>query len=517
MNKFFILLVSVMLLSSIKASGQRPIWDTITFEEVDEYHFNASAANCSGGHGYYKYLCVNNTLLDHLWSAYLNVLRNSLNPGGQMSLDYFYQQYPELATGSTGRHITGQEYFAIEPMMVVGLAVCPTVVSDRESLLKLTASPLYTHYGEWVHVVDTTMASRLTEYVQLYTIEGGQPQFQAEGAWRWENPHRYMLFTNWYDVDYYRYSDRVHLYEDTTYVPLYEAMFDSGILLAGKSYMLAGTHNNNGAVWAEVCSDTTYSVPTICFEHSPTAYSCYIRNYTSHCMVNRWIKYDTLPWWNYNANHLCIDINIFPILDTLFGAPCAAVTRLQTVEVDSLWATLMWSADARHHAWEVAYRPADDSLASDRVVTVSVPTVMLTDLTPGTAYNVRVRGLCDIENYSPWSDTLQFVTTFTPYTPPDTTPDTVPYIRPHTLDLPSIGNLDRYTRIMPNPAHDVVNVLSSYQLKSVAVYDLTGRQLLEQPAEGLTTTVNVAALPRGTYILAIRTLQGTATKKLILK
>ena len=70
---------------------------------------------------------------------------------------------------------------------------------------------------------------------------------------------------------------------------------------------------------------------------------------------------------------------------------------------------------------------------------------------------------------------------------------------------------------MPNPAHDVVNVLSSYQLKSVAVYDLTGRQLLEQPADGMTATVDVSSLPRGTYILAIRTLQGVATKRLLVE
>ena len=31
----------------------------------------------------------------------------------------------------------------------------------------------------------------------------------------------------------------------------------------------------------------------------------------------------------------------------------------------------------------------------------------------------------------------------------------------------------------------------------------------------MTAMVNVAALPRGTYILAIRTLQGVATKKLL--
>ena len=55
--------------------------------------------------------------------------------------------------------------------------------------------------------------------------------------------------------------------------------------------------------------------------------------------------------------------------------------------------------------------PADDSLASVSVVTVSVPTMTLMSLTPGTAYSVRVRGLCDIGNCSPWSNTLQFATT----------------------------------------------------------------------------------------------------------
>ena len=45
--------------------------------------------------------------------------------------------------------------------------------------------------------------------------------------------------------------------------------------------------------------------------------------------------------------------------------------------------------------------PADDSLASVSVVTVSVPTMTLMSLTSGTAYSVRVRGLCDIGNCSP--------------------------------------------------------------------------------------------------------------------
>ena len=424
-----------------------------------------------------------------------------LYPNGQWSDFYeFYQAYPDIGMYG-GRHITGQEFACNDDLMVRGLAVCPTIFTDVPHLIHISAP----YVNTLSQVVDTTIAGRETEYVQLYTIEGGLPQLQAEGAWRWEDAHRYMYFPHHMDDSLRPIT-----------VPLYETLFDSSILISGKNFMLAGTHNNNG-----VALSVTTSESLACWEHYPTAYSI---SFVGVCMGPNqsvwWCRYDTVPWmlpYSRMEAQEALAINIFPILDTLFNTPCAAVTGLQTVEVDSLWATLMWSADARHLEWEVAYRPADDSLASDSVVTVSVPTVTLTGLTPGTAYSVRVRGLCDacVENYSPWSDTLQFVTTFTPYIPPDTTPDTLPHITPfHPL---GVGNLDRFTRIMPNPAHDVVSILSSYQLRSVAVYDLTGRQLLEQPADGMTATVNVSVLPRGTYILAIRTLQGVATKRLILK
>ena len=56
-------------------------------------------------------------------------------------------------------------------------------------------------------------------------------------------------------------------------------------------------------------------------------------------------------------NSYLMDINNLPIQDTLFGTSCEVATGLQTVEVDSLWVTLMWSVDARQHEWEVAYPP----------------------------------------------------------------------------------------------------------------------------------------------------------------
>ena len=511
-----IILILVVLLCGIHVDAQRPLGDTVYFKINRDYIYDSFSYQNAAYHRLDAMYAIE---IDIPFVTYkLTVLRYLLWTGGQENL---WNLYPDMAVRNAGRHIRGQEIAApTEDLMIIGLAVCPVVLSEADDLSQLNCEPYIFPYtgplipSDYVHAVDTTTAGRLTEYVQLYTIEGGEPQFQAESAWRIEDPHRYMCFPNRLNCDIYDSPIVIH---EPVVVPLYEAMFDTGVYIEANksSIMVAGTHNNNAAVWSMVACDTVYSTPTICYEHSLTAYSVIYDTLFTHAYgtpIRDWIRYDTLPWYDMsNYDRVITMMNIFPILDTLFGTPCAMVTGLQTVEVDSLWATLMWSADARHQEWEVKYRPTEDSLACDSVVTVNVPTVTLTGLTPGTAYSVRVRGLCDvcIENYSPWCDTLQFVTL---YTPPDTTPDTLPYIRPHTL---GIGNLDRYTRIMPNPARDVVNVLSSYQLQGVAVYDLTGRQLLILPADGMTAIVNISTLPRGTYILAIRTLQGVATKKLL--
>ena len=420
-----------------------------------------------------------------------------------------------------GRHISGQEYpLPDEDMVIIGLAVCPTVLSTAEELKNISCMPYIVPPSwplEWIHCVDTTLAGRETEYVQLYTIEGGVPQLRGEGAWRLEHPHRYMYFPN---TMYYTTSGLVVGHEPLI-VPLYEVMFDTAVYFEAdksSSIMVAGTYYNNGAVWSSVASDTVFGTPKICYEHSVTTYSTcrdtLFTVYPHNSIMQTWVKQDTLPWQSFRIfPNSSMTWNIFPILDTMFGKPCAAVSNLQAVEVDTLWATVMWSADARHHYWEVEYCATGLPPDSVRVVTVDVPTATLTGLEPGTEYSVVVRGQCDIyiDNYSPWCDTLLFTT------PQDTVADTLPYITPYTLGVRDLGNLDRFTRIMPNPAREAVSVLSSYRLESVAVYDLAGRRLIEQPAEGLAATLDVSALPKGVYVVAIRTLQGVATKKLVVE
>ena len=202
-------------------------------------------------------------------------------------------------------------------------------------------------------------------------------------------------------------------------------------------------------------------------------------------------------------------LNIFPILDTIWGSPCMPVTGMQCMGLDSTSATVIWSADERHQRWEVRCWAADSTLGEDTVQTVTLNRATLSPLRPGTEYRVSVRGLCEGNNYSPWCDTLLIVT------PEDTT--AVDPFRPDTIIILGTreGNLDHFTRMMPNPADGRVSVFSSYRLKSVSVYDLGGRCLIEQDAEGLFATVDVSGLPRGVYMVAIHTQQGVAGKRLV--
>ena len=304
-------------------------------------------------------------------------------------------------------------------------------------------------------------------------------------------------------------------------------MFDTPVYVEKPvNYMIAATHNNNDGEWITTYSaDSARILYLFRFYHYLTSYVYCNDESTSSInpflhpdtMLYMWCKKDPLPWREWGLRMVRNAFIFFPILDTLYGTPCAAVSDVRTAEVDSTWMTLMWNADGRHHLWEVEYGAQDsvycDTVVAtyDTVVTTLVPTAMLSGLMPGTGYSVRVRGLCDQDNWSPWSDTLWVVT------PRDTTADTLSGIDStviHHLDIARQGNLERFTRIMPNPAGGQVQVISSYRLEKVTVFDLNGRKVLEQESDGIVTSFDVRDLPSGTYIVAVHTLQGVATKKL---
>lgn len=72
--------------------------------------------------------------------------------------------------------------------------------------------------------------------------------------------------------------------------------------------------------------------------------------------------------------------------------------------------------------------------------------------------------------------------------------------------------------LYPNPASDVLNIKATGEIKSVKLYDIVGRCVLAQECGGMTeTTINVAQLISGNYIVAVETEITTVNKKLIIK
>ena len=86
-----------------------------------------------------------------------------------------------------------------------------------------------------------------------------------------------------------------------------------------------------------------------------------------------------------------------------------------------------------------------------------------------------------------------------------------------TTGIASPQLLGRYVSVVPNPAADKAQVLSSFGLREVEVYDAGGVCVLRRRLTGYTADLDVSALPAGAYLVRVATLSGTVTKKLVVQ
>jgi lysyl endopeptidase len=69
--------------------------------------------------------------------------------------------------------------------------------------------------------------------------------------------------------------------------------------------------------------------------------------------------------------------------------------------------------------------------------------------------------------------------------------------------------------IYPNPASENIYVKSSVPIQNLVCYDLFGRQVVEQKAQGLRTGLAIHGLSKGMYILKIKTSKGWQARRFI--
>ncbi|MEG0188863.1 MAG: T9SS type A sorting domain-containing protein, partial [Algoriella sp.] len=87
----------------------------------------------------------------------------------------------------------------------------------------------------------------------------------------------------------------------------------------------------------------------------------------------------------------------------------------------------------------------------------------------------------------------------------------------NTEDL-NVNNNLKSLQLYPNPADNIVNIKSLSNLQTLTVIDFTGRVLKEQKnINQKDVKLNISGIPKGIYIIHVKTEQESVSKKLIVK
>ena len=520
-RKGFFALALVVMGFGLSMYAQRPVDDTIYGREAsyyyDKFYWRDYDTNCAFWYAKPKEDALYDASGSFLGPCYRDI-RNSListgegdpAPAAGYTFAGFYFQH-------NGNKIVGNRMVADRPLKILGVAACGYMQEARDTTID-SYMYMYSNPGNLGHLIlpnygflntrDTVMAHRETEYLRLYQITGGNDLvLLGSKPWSVTDPHRYMV------IPVLSSSGALSGHIDSA-VAIYEVLFDKPVVVMD-TFVVAGTTFNNEGGYSMECAPINENLRRRIWlwDRNPTRYWSLLEamNTSDECadsyynFSQLWLQFRNLPWKAIPNDSTCIPIPyynsciaIFPIIDTTFDTvlfQCEEVTNVRVVASGGDSAVMAWDA-TNTDRWEVRYCPAGMSTDSCTVVRVTSPTATLTGLLPGRDYTVQVRGWCDEDSsYSEWSQAV-----------------TVAVDEPQGIEEP--GDLGRFTYLMPNPTSGAVSVVSSYSISRIKVYDLGGRVVMEQQCEGLSASLDVSGLASGTYIVAIHTPAGVATKKL---
>lgn len=136
------------------------------------------------------------------------------------------------------------------------------------------------------------------------------------------------------------------------------------------------------------------------------------------------------------------------------------------------------------------------------VITHSTTTFAnITGLEAGASYTAWVRAYCNENDTSFWSEGLQF---------------TVP-MPADTGGTEYVFNVDdAYFMLSPNPASERVSAFSSFQIRELDIYSMSGKLVRHVSPRALSVSVDVSDLPKGLYIVRATTIHGMAYGRLVI-
>lgn len=182
---------------------------------------------------------------------------------------------------------------------------------------------------------------------------------------------------------------------------------------------------------------------------------------------------------------------------------CPQVQNFRISYAEEGQAVMLWDTHDDHQSWQISYGPAGTEPDGGTIINCPMQVGQIMGLDTCTDYVAYIRAVCNHDSivFSEWSEPLTINIC-------DTTGG--------SGETESIeGGMGQYIQLFPSPATDQVQVMSSFELRGIEVYDLQGRTLLNIPCEGHSAAFDVENWPKGMYVALVRTGAGNFTKKLV--
>jgi hypothetical protein len=74
-----------------------------------------------------------------------------------------------------------------------------------------------------------------------------------------------------------------------------------------------------------------------------------------------------------------------------------------------------------------------------------------------------------------------------------------------------------YIMMYPNPAKNLVNISTNYELSTVTIINQVGQVVYNQQVTGSAVQVNTSQLQKGIYFVKVNSVAGESTQKLIIQ
>ena len=364
------------------------------------------------------------------------------------------------------------------------------------------------------------------EYVLLYEADTSRLQFYEVGRIPidYSKPARYMNVDLRYNVGSPRaYSSNDYCCNAATnkdyVIKIREYYFDKPIIVRD-SFYVGHTLNSNPWPDPEHIGDWLYQCTCWSLNYMPN-------NINNACSANE-LNCDTLPlqkykfkqsdfqlengffdttvWYCLQGPEWEIEFPIIEIDSSFYDGPpqyvCPQVQNFRIAQAEENTVVFLWDTHGDHQYWQMSYGPAGTEPDDGTIIYCPMQVGQIMGLDSCTDYVAYVRAVCNHDSivYSEWSAPLEINIC-----------DTTGGSGTESIE----GGLGQYIQLFPSPATERVQVLSSFELRRIEVYDLQGRTLMSIPCEGHSAAFDVEGWPNGMYVAVVRTGAGNFTKKLI--